>query len=78
MPLGHGGVSWAGVLVAVWGVGSLAGGVAYGSRAWRTPVQGRALACLTLFGGALLVLAAAPDLVVVALLMLPLGLPLSP
>ena len=28
----HGGVAWAGVLVAIWGAGSLAGGLAYGNR----------------------------------------------
>ena len=42
----HGGTSWAGVLVAIWGIGSLAGGLAYGSRDWRSPVEDRAMACL--------------------------------
>jgi MFS family permease len=74
----HGGVAWVGVLVAIWGAGSLAGGVAYGSRTWRVPVERRALVCLALFGAALTVLAAAPSLVVLAVLMIPLGLPLSP
>jgi predicted MFS family arabinose efflux permease len=74
----HGGVGWVGVLVAIWGAGSLAGGVAYGSRAWRVPVERRALGCLALFGAVLMVLAAAPSLVVLGILMIPLGLPLSP
>lgn len=75
---GHGGAAWAGVLVAIWGVGSLAGGVVYGSRAWRAPVEWRAIGCLGLFGGALMLLAAAPGLPVLALLMIAIGLPLSP
>lgn len=74
----HGGVAWAGVLVAVWGAGSLAGGIAYGRRNWQARVEWRALGCLALFGGALLLLAAAPDLAVLAVLMIPLGVPLSP
>jgi MFS family permease len=74
----HGGVAWTGVLVAIWGVGSLAGGVAYGSRNWQVPVEWRAIGCLALFGAALVLLAAAPNLTVLALLMIPAGLPLSP
>ena len=74
----HGGVAWAGVLVAIWGLGSLAGGLLYGSREWGGLVEVRAMGCLALFGAALLLLAAAPGLVVLALLMIPLGLPLSP
>lgn len=74
----HGSVAWAGVLVAIWGAGSLAGGIAYGSRNWRIPVEWRAIGCLALFGAALLLLAAAPSLAVLSLLMILLGLPLSP
>lgn len=74
----HGGTPWAGVLVAVWGIGSLVGGLAYGSRDWRRPVEGRAMACLALFAVLLLLLAAAPDLIMLAVLMIPLGVPLSP
>jgi predicted MFS family arabinose efflux permease len=74
----HGGVAWVGVLVALWGAGSLAGGLAYGSRAWRAPVERRAFACLALFGAVLMALAAAPSLAVLAFLMILLGLPLSP
>jgi predicted MFS family arabinose efflux permease len=74
----HGGVAWAGVLVAIWGVGSLAGGLWYGNRDWRGSVEGQALVCLALLGAVLLLLAAAPDLAVLAVLMIPLGLPLSP
>jgi predicted MFS family arabinose efflux permease len=74
----HGGVAWAGVLVAVWGGGSLAGGLIYGSRDWPATVERRAMACLALFGAALALLAAAPGLAVLTVLMVPLGLPLSP
>jgi predicted MFS family arabinose efflux permease len=74
----HGSVAWAGVLVAIWGAGSLAGGIAYGSRTWQLPVERRAIGCLALFGAALMLLAAAPGLIVLALLMIPIGLPLSP
>jgi len=73
----HGGTSWAGVLVAVWGIGSLAGGLAYGSRDWLSRVEVRAMACLALFAVLLMLLAAAPGLIVLTLLMIPLGLPLS-
>lgn len=74
----HGGVAWAGVLVAIWGTGSLAGGLAYGSRTWQSPVEGRAMICLAVFGAVLMLLAAAPDLIILALLMVGLGIPLSP
>jgi predicted MFS family arabinose efflux permease len=74
----HGGTAWAGVLVTIWGAGSLAGGIGYGSRTWRAPVERRAMACLALFAAALMLLAAAPNLAALALLMIPLGLPLSP
>jgi predicted MFS family arabinose efflux permease len=74
----HGGVAWAGVLVAIWGAGSLAGGLVYGSREWQRPVEGRAMAALALFGATLMLLAAAPGLIVLGVLMACLGIPLSP
>jgi predicted MFS family arabinose efflux permease len=74
----HGGAAWTGVLVAIWGAGSLAGGVVYGSRNWQAPVQVRAIGCLALFGAALMLLAAAPNLTVLAALMITAGLPLAP
>lgn len=74
----HGGTSWAGILIAIWGAGSLAGGLAYGSRDWHSPAEDRAMACLALFAAALMLLAAAPGLIILALLMIPLGVPLSP
>jgi len=74
----HGGVAWAGVLVAIWGLGSLAGGLLYGSRDWGGSVERRAMGCLALFGATLMLLAAARSLIFLALLMVPLGVPLSP
>jgi predicted MFS family arabinose efflux permease len=74
----HGGVAWAGILVAIWGAGSLASGLVYGSRDWKGPAERRAMICLALFGAALMLLAAAPGLIVLAVLMVCLGLPLSP
>lgn len=74
----HGGVAWAGVLVAIWGAGSLAGGLAYGSRSWTGSVERRAMICLGLFGAMLVLLAAASGILVLALLMICLGIPLSP
>ena len=45
--------------MAIWGTGSLAGGLAYGSRNWKSAVEGRAMICLALFGAMLVLLAAA-------------------
>jgi len=53
--------------------GSLAGGLAYGSRSWKSPVERRAMICLAAFGAMLMLLAAAPDLIILALLMVGLG-----
>ena len=55
-----------------------AGGLAYGNRDWRSPVEGRAAICLALYGAMLILLAAAPNLAILALPMVPLGVPLSP
>jgi predicted MFS family arabinose efflux permease len=45
---------------------------------WQAPVEWRAIGCLALFGAALMLLAAAPNLTVLAVLMIAAGLPLSP
>jgi predicted MFS family arabinose efflux permease len=74
----HGGAGWAGVLIAIWGLASLAGGVAFGGRSWRWPVERRAMAFLAAFAAALALLAAAPSLPWLAAAMIPLGLPLAP
>jgi hypothetical protein len=41
----------------------------YGSRNWKGPAKGRAMIVLALFGGMLMLLAAAPGLIVLALVM---------
>jgi predicted MFS family arabinose efflux permease len=74
----NGSPAGAGLLIALWGVGSLGGGIAYGSRSWRAAVEDRAIVTLAAFALALALLASAPNLTILALLMLPLGLPLSP
>jgi predicted MFS family arabinose efflux permease len=74
----HGGAGWAGVLIAIWGVASLVGGITFGGRNWRWPVERRAMAYLGAFAAALALLAAAPSLPWLALAMIPLGLPLAP
>jgi predicted MFS family arabinose efflux permease len=67
-----------GVLVAVWGVGSIVGGATYGTTRWRAAPEHRALALLGLLAALLALLATAHNLAILALLMLALGLPLSP
>jgi predicted MFS family arabinose efflux permease len=67
-----------GVLVAIWGIGSILGGMAYGTTQWRTRAQPRAFLLLALLALLLALLAIAPDVGVLAALMLALGFPLSP
>lgn len=74
----HGSPAWAGVLVAVWGVASMAGGLAVGARSWRWPPERRAMLFLAAFAVALALLAAAPSLPLLVAAMIPLGLPLAP
>jgi MFS family permease len=67
-----------GLLVAIWGVGSILGGLAYGAIGWRAPPERRAPLLLGGLAVLLALLATAPGLGVLAVLMLALGLPLSP
>ncbi|MBV9605374.1 MAG: MFS transporter [Solirubrobacterales bacterium] len=67
-----------GILVAIWGLGSILGGLAHGSVRWRRPPERRAPLLLAALAGLLASLALAPGVAVLALLMIPLGLPLSP
>lgn len=67
-----------GLLIAVWGLGSIIGGLSYGTTRWKSSPELRALALLALFAALLALLASAPNLWLLALLMLLLGLPLSP
>jgi hypothetical protein len=74
----HGHSAAVGVLIAVWGIGSIVGSVAYSTRRWSTRPQQRAVILLTAFGTLLALTAAAPNLAILAAIMLLLGLPLSP
>jgi predicted MFS family arabinose efflux permease len=74
----HGHSAAVGVLIAVWGIGSIVGGIAYSTRRWSTPPQQRAVILLAAFGALLALTAAAPTLATLAATMLLLGLPLSP
>jgi predicted MFS family arabinose efflux permease len=67
-----------GVLVAIWGIGSILGGMAYGTTQWRTRAQPRAFLLLGLLALLLALLAIASNVGVLAALMLALGFPLSP
>jgi hypothetical protein len=67
-----------GVLIAIWGVGSILGGVAYGTVRWKAPPARRAFLLLAVLAVLLAILATAPTVALLAFLMLVLGLPLSP
>lgn len=73
----HGAANRAGLLLAVWSVGSAAGGIAYGVMR-RPPLQLVHLAVSVLLPLSLLPLAAAPSLGVMALLVLPAGMFIAP
>src|SRR5215218_3910108 len=68
----------AGVLLAVWSVGSAAGGLAFGAWHRRPPLQRVHIAVAALLPLALLPLAAAPSVAVMALLVLPAGVFIAP
>jgi MFS family permease len=68
----------AGVLLAVWSMGSAAGGLAFGAWHRRPPLQGVHLAVTALLPLALLPLAAATSVPVMALLVLPAGMFIAP
>ena len=68
----------AGVLLAVWSLGSAAGGLAFGAWTRRPPLQRVHLAVTALLPLALLPLAAASSIPVMALLVLPAGMFIAP
>jgi MFS family permease len=74
----HGHSAAVGVLIAIWGIGSIVGGIAYSTRRWSTPPQQRAVILLTTLGAGLALTAAAPNLASLAVVTLLLGVPLSP
>jgi MFS family permease len=68
----------AGVLLAAWAAGSIAGGLAYGSRRWPGSSRQQCCALLCLSAAGFAVLAAAPNLWSLGLLMPVAGLAVSP
>ncbi|HWM10244.1 MAG TPA: MFS transporter [Solirubrobacteraceae bacterium] len=68
----------AGVLLAIWAIGSAAGGLAYGALPNRPPLDRVHLAVTALLPISLLPLAAAPSVPVMALLVIPAGLFVAP
>jgi hypothetical protein len=74
--LGH--PAAAGTVLAVWAAGSIAGGLAYGSRDWPGPVSGQLRVLLLLLAAGLAVVAAAGNLVALYPLMFAAGLACAP
>jgi MFS family permease len=74
----NGAAATAGLLLAVWSIGSAAGGLFYGAWPNRPPLQRVHLAVTALLPVSLLPLAAAPSVPVMALLVLPAGLFIAP
>ena len=68
----------AGWLFALWGVGSMAGGLWYGGRAWRTPADRRFLAVTGVLAVGLVPLPLAGSMPVFALMVVVSGLALAP
>jgi MFS family permease len=75
---GVGSTSDAGLLVAAFGAGSLAGGLWYGGRAWRSSLDRRYTVLLLLFAAGVAPMALAPSLPVMAALTAVGGLALAP
>ncbi len=68
----------AGVLLAAWSIGSVAGGVAYGARAHTLPLADRYVRFAVLLPVSLVPLAFAPSLTVMCLLVVPAGAIIAP
>jgi MFS family permease len=74
----HGSRELAGVLLAIWSLGSAAGGLAFGAWTRRPPLQQVHIAVAALLPVALLPLALAPSVAVMALLVVPAGMFIAP
>ncbi|HET8758931.1 MAG TPA: hypothetical protein VFM58_23145, partial [Solirubrobacteraceae bacterium] len=74
----EGAAATAGVLLALWSVGSATGGLAYGALHHRPPLQRVHIAVTAALPVCLLPLAAAPSVAVMALLMIPAGMFVAP
>ena len=76
--LAEGAAATAGVLLALWSIGSAVGGIVYGALSNRPPLNRVHLAVAALLPVSLLPLAAAPSVVVMAMLVLPAGMFIAP
>jgi MFS family permease len=74
----EGSLELAGVLLAVWSLGSAAGGLAYGALARRPPLDRVHLIVAGLLPLSFLPMAAAPSIAVMALLVIPAGIFIAP
>jgi predicted MFS family arabinose efflux permease len=74
----HGDRTASGLLVAAMSVGGVAGGLWLGALDWSAPASARATLLLALVAAGLSVLAVAPSLLVIALLLVIAGCPLNP
>lgn len=68
----------AGLLLAVWSLGSAAGGLAYGARSWHGPLEERWRALTALTAAALLLPLVAPSIPLLVPLLLPTGALIAP
>ena len=73
---GHPG--WAGLLIAVWSVGSAIGGLVYGARPWRSSLQDLHVRLALMIPLTFLPLLLAPSVAVMALLVVPAGALIAP
>lgn len=74
----HGRPELAGVIIAIWAVASAVGGFAYGARAWEAPLASVHLRLAILLPLGFVPLVVAPNVAVMALLVVPAGLLIAP
>jgi MFS family permease len=74
----YGTAEWAGVLLSVWALASAIGGLTYGARNWRLPLDAVYLRLAALLPLGFLPALAAPSIAAMALLILPAGLLIAP
>ena len=73
-----GAAEWAGVLLSAWALASAVGGLTYGARSWRLPLDAVYLRLAALLPLGFLPALAAPSVVAMALLIVPAGLLIAP
>ena len=73
-----GAAEWAGLLLSIWGLASAVGGVLYGARSWRLPLDSVYLRLAALLPLGFLPALAAPSIAAMALLIVPAGLLIAP